>query len=100
MLNVDVLVSFCLTPAANNTLITLFIIAEFVLNAVFAVLLVVSPPKMSVTLSGLTLAVDVPRSNKVLVLLLLLLIVLILALCIGGSAIFDEADVAPFVYPS
>jgi len=62
---------------------TLFIVAEFILNAAFAVLLVVSTPKLSVTLSALTLAVAVPTSNKVLVLLLSLLIVLLFVLCIG-----------------
>jgi hypothetical protein len=44
---------------------TLFILSEFVANTVFAVLLVVSTPKISIILSGFNLVVAVPLSDKV-----------------------------------
>jgi hypothetical protein len=73
MLNDDVLVSLSLIPAAFNASITWFMIFEFAANAAFAVLLVVSSPKDTVTLSGFTIVVAVPVSDRVLLALVVIL---------------------------
>ena len=68
----EVLVSFSFTPAVFNASITLFIIFELATKAAFAVLLFVSTPKESITLSGFTLVFAVPVTDRVLGLLVLL----------------------------
>src|SRR4030095_145486 len=52
MLNDEVLVSFSFTPAVFRALMILFINSEFAANAAFALVLVVSTPNDTVTLSG------------------------------------------------
>src|ERR687887_437258 len=66
MLNEEVLVSFSFTPVVFNTSITLFIIFEFAVNAIFAVLLVVSTPKETITLSGFSIVVAIPITDTIL----------------------------------
>ena len=46
ILNDVVLVSFCITPAASNASIILFIVSEFVAAAALAVLPTVCAPKL------------------------------------------------------
>ena len=60
ILNNDVLVSFILTPAVTNPSIILFIAAEFIVAASFAVLPTVCTPKVSITSSGATWVVEDP----------------------------------------
>jgi hypothetical protein len=69
-----VLVSFFITPTDNNALRTLFIVAEFVFNAASAVLLVVCTPRVRIILSGFTLVVADPATDKVVLLLRLLFV--------------------------
>src|SRR6476620_1137291 len=66
MLKVEVLVSFSRTPSAFNASSTLFIRLEFDVSAAFAVLLVVSTPKETVTLSGFVWFDAEPDTNSVL----------------------------------
>ena len=73
------LVSFCLTPADNNALRTLFIVAEFVFSAASAVWLVVSTPSVRITLSGFTLIVADPGTDKVVLLVTLLFVFCVVA---------------------
>src|SRR6478609_2168465 len=65
MMNVEVLVSLSLTPPAFNSRRTRFINAEFANIAPVAVLLVVSTPNDSVTVSGFTLVDAVPITEMV-----------------------------------
>src|SRR6476620_4916999 len=66
MLKVEVLVSFSRTPSAFNASSTLFIRLEFDVSAACAVLLVVSTPKETVTLSGFVWFDAEPDTNSVL----------------------------------
>jgi hypothetical protein len=72
MLKALVLVSFCFTPFENNPLRIFAIESEFLLSASFAVLLVVSIPRVREALSGFTIATAVAGTEiKVLLVLLL-----------------------------